>query len=336
MQRWNELSEAAQDLAAAGSSTVVTIGNFDGVHRGHRAVLSRLVKEARHRDALAVAITFDPHPLAVLFPDRAPQPLTGLEHKLELLSETGLDASLVMAFTRELAAWSPERFVQSVLVDALRVTAVVVGEDMRFGHRNSGDVSTLRALGETHGFEVLLLEDLGIEAEADGVGRRWSSTWVRELLAAGDVVTAETVLGRPHRMTGIVVHGDHRGRLLGYPTANMAQDSVGMVPADGVYAGWLVQLGLPEHDPARRLPAAISVGTNPTFDGHQRRVESYVLDRDDLDLYGQEVGVEFVRLLRPTLRFDGVEALIAQMQVDVEQCRPVLGLTAVDGEPLAP
>ncbi|MFN8080404.1 MAG: bifunctional riboflavin kinase/FAD synthetase [Kineosporiaceae bacterium] len=336
MQRWNELSEAAAALDASGSATVVTIGNFDGVHRGHQAVLRQIVAEAHRREALAVAITFDPHPVAVLHPERAPATLTGLDHKLELLAATGLDAVLVLTFTRELAGWSPEHFVQVALVDALHVRAVVVGRDMRFGHKNSGDVTTLRTLGKQLGFEVLLLDDLGFGADAPGEGstaradgegaegvRRWSSTWVRELLAGGDVARAAEVLGRPHRVSGEVVHGDHRGRLLGYPTANLSQDAVGLVPADGVYAGWLVLLEAPGEP---RLPAAISVGTNPTFDGHQRRVEAYVLDRDDLDLYGQQVGVEFVRLLRPTLRFDGVEALIVQMRQDVEECRQTLGV----------
>lgn len=336
MQRWNELSEAAAALDASGSATVVTIGNFDGVHRGHQAVLRQIVAEAHRREALAVAITFDPHPVAVLHPERAPATLTGLDHKLELLAATGLDAVLVLTFTRELAGWSPEHFVQAALVDALHVRAVVVGRDMRFGHKNSGDVTTLRTLGKQLGFEVLLLDDLGFGADAPGEGstaradgegaegvRRWSSTWVRELLAGGDVARATEVLGRPHRVSGEVVHGDHRGRLLGYPTANLSQDAVGLVPADGVYAGWLVLLEAPGEP---RLPAAISVGTNPTFDGHQRRVEAYVLDRDDLDLYGQQVGVEFVRLLRPTLRFDGVEALIVQMRQDVEECRQTLGV----------
>lgn len=336
MQRWNELSEAAAALDASGSATVVTIGNFDGVHRGHQAVLRQIVAEAHRREALAVAITFDPHPVAVLHPERAPATLTGLDHKLELLAATGLDAVLVLTFTRELAGWSPEHFVQAALVDALHVRAVVVGRDMRFGHKNSGDVTTLRTLGKQLGFEVLLLDDLGFGADAPGEGstaradgegaegvRRWSSTWVRELLAGGDVARAAEVLGRPHQVSGEVVHGDHRGRLLGYPTANLSQDAVGLVPADGVYAGWLVLLEAPGEP---RLPAAISVGTNPTFDGHQRRVEAYVLDRDDLDLYGQQVGVEFVRLLRPTLRFDGVEALIVQMRQDVEECRQTLGV----------
>jgi len=336
VRRWNGLEEAAADLAAAGTSTVVTIGNFDGVHRGHRAVLGQIVKEARRRDALAVAITFDPHPLAVLFPERAPEQLTGIEHKLELLAETGLDATLVMTFTRQLASWSPEHFVRTALVEALRVNAVVVGHDMRFGHRNSGDVGTLRELGARYGFDVLLLDDLGFAAGTDeghtvpagaDPARRWSSTWVRDLLVAGDVATAAGVLGRPHRVTGTVVHGDHRGRLLGFPTANLSQDAEGLVPQDGVYAGWLVLLDQPG---VPRMPAAISVGTNPTFDGHQRRVEAYVLDRDDLDLYGQKVGVEFVRRLRPTVRFDGIGALITQMRIDVEQCHDALGVPRPD------
>jgi riboflavin kinase/FMN adenylyltransferase len=347
VQRWSDLTEAAAFLAAAPAATVVTIGNFDGVHRGHRAVLSRIVEEARLRDALAVAITFDPHPLAVLRPEHAPAVLTGLDHKLALLAETGLDAVLVMSFTRELAAWTPQRFVQEALVDALRVTAVVVGHDMRFGHRNSGDVSTLRELGDRLGFEVLLLEDLGFtdaagveEPAADGLegahGRRWSSTWVRDLLLTGDVETATGVLGRPHRVTGTVVHGDHRGRQLGFPTANLSQGSIEMIPRDGVYAGWLVLLdGAGAYGTAgtdgQRMPAAISVGTNPTFDGHQRRVEAYVLDRDDLDLYGQAVAVEFVRLLRPTLRFDSVAALVVQMGADVEECRVALGIAEPAG-----
>ncbi len=333
VRRWNSLEEAAADLAAAGTSTVVTIGNFDGVHRGHRAVLAQIVKQARRRDALAVAITFDPHPLAVLFPERAPAQLTGLTHKLELLAETGLDATLVMTFTRELASWSPEHFVRAVLVEALRVGAVVVGQDMRFGHRNSGDVNTLRQLGQGYGFEVLLLEDLGFAAGTDegqaapqgaDPARRWSSTWVRDLVVNGDVATAAGVLGRPHRVSGTVVHGDHRGRLLGFPTANLGEPIQGLVPADGVYAGWLTRLDLASGSVDRVLPAAISIGTNPTFDGTSRRVEAYVLDRTDLELYGERVAYEFVRMLRPTLRFDGVEPLVTQMHADVQECRATL------------
>jgi riboflavin kinase / FMN adenylyltransferase len=324
VQRWSGLGEVPPGYGPA----VVTIGNFDGVHLGHQAVLTRLVEEARRHHARAVAITFDPHPLAVLFPDRAPAMITSPEDRLELLAETGLDAVLVMEFTRDLASWEPERFVREVLVDALGASVVVVGHDTRFGRRNSGDVGTLRTLGAELGFQVDLLDDLGGTDAAHPSGRRWSSTWARELLGTGDVVTAAEVLGRLHHVVGVVVEGDHRGRGLGYPTANLSQDSAGLVPADGVYAGWLVRPARSAQDPDHRLPAAISIGTNPTFDGTQRRVEAYVLDRDDLDLYGERVAVEFTRLLRPTLRFDGVDALVRQMAKDVEECRSVLGVKA--------
>jgi len=357
VRRWNDLDEVPAGI----ERSVVSIGNFDGVHRGHRAVLGEAVTRARAASAVAVAVTFDPHPLRVLRPDRAPEPLTGLEYRLALLAATGLDAVLVLPFTRELAGWAPERFVREVLVDRLGALAVVVGRDMRFGHRNSGDVTTLRALGEEHGFEVVVVPDTGLAeparpaearegadtaapAGATEGAQRWSSTWVRDLVAEGEVETAAEMLGRPHRVTGPVVHGDHRGRTLGYPTANLSPDSVGLLPADGVYAGWLVRHGpeareagragagrsAVEHLPAtaavaERLPAAVSVGTNPTFAGTGRRLEAYVLDRDDLDLYGEVVTVEFVRRLRPTVRFDGVEQLLDQMARDVADCRSVLG-----------
>ena len=328
MQRWNGLDEVPTGFGPS----VVTIGNFDGVHRGHQAVLGRLVAEARRAGGAAVAITFEPHPLAVLHPEHAPAALVGLDQRLELLAGTGLDAVLVMEFTRELASWEPERFVREVLVDTLHAAEVVVGRDTRFGRRNSGDVATLRALGELFGYRVEILEDLGGADAAHPSGRRWSSTWARELISTGDVGLAAEVLGRPHRVVGTVVTGDRRGRELGYPTANLSQNAQGMVPADGVYAGWLLR-AVPagagagvETDPEHRLPAAISVGTNPTFDGTQRRVEAYVLDRDDLELYGERVGVEFVRFLRPTLRFDGIDALVVQMALDVDESRAVLGV----------
>jgi riboflavin kinase / FMN adenylyltransferase len=311
--RWTNLSQ----VPAGFGPSVVTLGNFDGVHRGHRAVLGAVVEQARATGASAVAVTFEPHPVAVLHPERAPQLITGLEHRLALLEGTGLDAVLVMEFTRELAAWTPEHFVRSVFVEALGARVVVVGKDTRFGVRNSGDVTTLRTLGREHGFEVLTLEDLGGEV-------RWSSSRVRALLAAGDVSGAAEVLGRPHRVSGTVVHGDHRGRELGYPTANLGPVVSGLVPADGVYAGWLLRPGLSADDPDSTMPAAVSIGTNPTFDGTQRRVEAYVLDRTDLDLYGESVALELVERLRPTERYDSVEALLEQMAQDVERCRTVL------------
>jgi riboflavin kinase/FMN adenylyltransferase len=228
---------------------------------------------------------------------------------------------LVIEFTREFAQQTPEEFVRGTFVDALGACAVVVGKDTRFGVRNSGDVGTLRELGASHGFEVIALDDIGEGADE---GARWSSTQLRSELLAGNVDHAAQILGRPHRVTGTVVHGDHRGRELGYPTANLSQDHEGLVPADGVYAGWLVRLDLDEGAPDRTLPAALSVGTNPTFDGHQRRVEAYVLDRTDLDLYGERVAVEFVSHLRPTLKFESIDTLVEQMAQDVVRCREIL------------
>src|SRR5665648_565047 len=183
--------------------------------------------------------------------------------------------------------------------------------------RNSGGVDTLRQLGAEHGFEVLTLLDIGN-------GGRWSSSRLRGLVTAGDVAWAAEILGRPHRVSGEVVHGDHRGRELGYPTANLSQESEGLIPADGVYVGWLIRPTLPESEPDRALPAAISIGTNPTFEGMQRRVEAYVLDRTDLDLYGETVIVEFVERLRPTEKFDSIEDLLLQIADDVERARMVL------------
>jgi riboflavin kinase/FMN adenylyltransferase len=314
------------DAVPAGfGPSVVTIGNFDGVHRGHQAVLEAVVEAARRRGVPSVAVTFDPHPVAVLRPEHAPAVLTTTEDRLRLLEAAGLDAVLLIAFTLEFARWSPERFVREVFVDLLHAQAVVVGRDTRFGHRNSGDLGTLRELGEKLGFEVEVVEEFGPRQGDAESGRRWSSSWVRELLAEGDVRAAAAILGRPHRVVGVVVHGDHRGRELGFPTANLGQDAVGKIPADGVYAGRLVRPALPPGAPDAVLPAAISVGTNPTFDGTQRRVEAYVLDRDDLDLYGERVAFEFVERLRPTVRFDRVEALVEQMAADVARSRQVLG-----------
>jgi len=318
--RWSDLSQIPQGYGPS----VVTLGNFDGVHKGHQAVLSTVVQKARDRGpdgTYAVAVTFQPHPVAVLHPERAPQIITSPEQRLELLSRTGLDAVLVMEFTRELALWTPERFIVDVFVKALGASLVVVGEDTRFGVRNSGDVRTLRRLGAKHGFEVLALTDIG-------EGGRWSSSRVRALVTAGDVSGATEILGRPHRVAGEVVHGDHRGRELGYPTANLTQSSAGLTPADGVYAGWLVRPSLPDRHPDHRLPAAISIGTNPTFGGTQRRVEAYVLDRNDLDLYGETVCVEFVERLRPTEKFESIESLLAKIADDVERCRTVLSSIA--------
>lgn len=314
MHRFTDPAQTPDELTPC----VVTLGNFDGVHRGHKAVLSRLVEIGRERGLPTVAVTFDPHPLAVLHPDRAPELITPGSIRDDLLAAAGLDGLLVLEFTTEFAQQSPQEFVESTFVDGLRAKVVVVGVDTRFGYKNSGDVDTLRELGATHGFEVVALEDVGD-------GERWSSTSVRQALSEGDVAAAARVLGRPHRVVGTVVHGHHRGRELGFPTANLSPDSDGLVPAEGVYAGWLTRLDRAAGEPDRTMPAAISIGTNPTFDTKDRRtVEAYVLDRDDLDLYDERVVVEFVEHIRPTLRFESIDELLVAMAKDVEQCRAVL------------
>lgn len=313
MHRWTNPSETPDSLRPC----VATFGNFDGVHLGHRAVLSRLVQEGASRGLPSVAVTFDPHPASIFHPDTleliAPAALRD-----ELLENTGIDGLLVLSFTREFAEQTAEEFVVSTFVDTLGVAAIVVGQDARgFGRGYTGDVETLRELGLAHGFDVVVLDDLG-DTE------RWSSSAVRRHLAAGEVSAASAILGRPHRMTGTVVHGAHRGRELGYPTANLSGDALGLVPADGVYAGWLTRTSRPVGDPERTMPAAISVGSNPTFDGTVRTVEAYVLDRTDLDLYDEEVLVEFVEHLRPTLRFDSIDELLVAMAADIDTCRQVL------------
>lgn len=314
MHRWTDSAQTPDSLRRS----VATFGNFDGVHLGHRAVLSRLVQEGQQRGLPSVAVTFDPHPAALFSPEHGLELIAPGRLREELLAETSLDGLLVLDFTREFAEQTAEEFIVRTFVETLGVAALVVGADARgFGRGYTGDVDTLRKLGATHGFDVVVLDDLGN-------GERWSSSAVRRHLAAGEVAAAAAILGRPHRMTGTVVHGAHRGRELGYPTANLSEDALGLVPADGVYAGWLTRSGLAAQDAERTLPCAISVGTNPTFDGTLRTVEAYVLDRTDLDLYDEQVSVEFVEHIRPTLRFESIEELLVAMAGDIEKCRQVL------------
>lgn len=299
---------------------VATFGNFDGVHRGHQAILGRVTQEAAERDLPAVVVTFDPHPVEVMHPERAPELIAPGELRDELLGEAGIDGVLVIPFTREYAQTSAVDFVVGTFVEGLRAECLVVGADTKgFGAGYTGDVELLQEIADDRGFDLVVIDDVGD-------GERWSSSIVRRLLAEGDVAGAAEILGRPHRVIGEVVHGQHRGRELGFPTANMSQDSLGILPADGVYAGWLVRRDLPKDHPGRRLPAAISVGTNPTFDGVRRVMESYVLDRTDLDLYGERVAVEVVERIRPTLRFTSIDELVDAMNDDVTQTRTVLGL----------
>lgn len=298
--------------------SVVAIGKFDGVHVGHQAVLERMKEDARSANARSVAVTFDRNPLEILRPEICPENVVSTERKIELLGELGLDATLVLTFDRTLASLDAEDFVRRILVDALGVVTVLVGRDFRFGRGGKGDPELLRELGPKHGFTVDVVEDV----HPEGAERRVSSTWIRELLAAGDVATAATVLGRPVSVSGEVVHGLKRGRELGFPTANLSEVIDALAPADGVYAGWLE-----DHETGVRHPAAISVGTNPTFDDVERRqVEAHVLDESGLDLYGHHVTVEFTDHLRGMTAFDGMEALITQIAADVSDARRRLDL----------
>jgi riboflavin kinase/FMN adenylyltransferase len=318
VQIWRSPDDVPGDLGR----TVVVIGNFDGVHRGHRHVVERAREIADQRGLPVVAVTFDPHPMAVLRPDHAPTTLTSIDERAELLGGAGADAVLALPFTLDVAGWSPEEFVDRILVGVLHASGVVVGANFRFGHRAAGDVALLADAGRARDFTTE-----GIVLDAGPMV--WSSTYVRTCLAAGDVAGAAEALGRPVTVRGVVSRGDERGRQLGFPTANVAIGDPGerptAAPADGVYAGWLRRL-----DTGERYPAAISVGTNPTFDGHrERRVESHVLDGDnpgDLDLYDVEVEVEFVARLRGMVRFDSVEELVAQMKDDVARTRDLLAV----------
>jgi riboflavin kinase/FMN adenylyltransferase len=310
------------EVPAGFGPSVVAIGKFDGVHAGHRAVLERAMVDAAGTGAKVVAVTFDRNPLAVLRPELCPADLIGVTQKAQLLAETGIDATLMLHFDRELASISAREFVERVLVGALRVRTVLVGSDFRFGRGGAGNPELLRELGEELGFRVDVVDDVrAIEGD-----RRVSSTWIRELLTEGDVATAAKLLGRPHSVWGEVVHGLKRGRALGFPTANLATDLEGFVPADGVYAGWLVDEGSADGlRPGIRRPAAISVGTNPTFDDVPvRQVEAFVLDETDLDLYGHRVEVQFVARVRGMIAFEGVDPLVAQMTDDVARVRTLL------------
>ncbi|MCQ1948016.1 bifunctional riboflavin kinase/FAD synthetase [Arthrobacter sp. zg-Y1116] len=326
MYYWNDLAEIPADIGP----TVITIGNFDGVHLGHQHVLNRLVKVARAQDAAAVAISFDPHPAQVHRPESAPELIMGLVDRVQALADTGLDGLLMMHYTLDLASLTAEEFVRTVLVEALHVKTVVIGHDVRFGRGNAGDLDTMRGLGRELGFDVEAVEDFGALPDGPDSGRRCSSTWIREALREGDVRIAARLLGRTHRMRGEVVHGAARGRELGFPTANLAPESSGLIPADGIYAGWLVD------EAGARWPAAVSVGSNPTFEGVSRQVEAHVIDRpaeevEDFNLYGQHVVVEFVARLRGMVAYTGPDALVAQMRLDVERTREVLSTESGPG-----
>ncbi len=310
MRRWHGLDE----VPPGWGRSVVSIGVFDGVHRGHQRVVGRAAEVARELGLRSVAITFDPHPDEVIRPGTHPPFLCTTKRRAELLSQLGTDAVIVLPFTLQLSQMGPDEFVQSVLVDKLHAARVIVGEDFRFGHKAKGDVPLLRDLGDKYDFEA---EGVPLVANGETI----SSTAIRAQLAAGDVVSASHSLGRPHRVEGVVVRGHQRGRALGFPTANLESLPHTAIPADGVYAGWLVCDS--DRYPDARWPAAISIGTNPTFDGAERTVEAYALDRDDLDLYGEHVGVDFAERIRDTVKFESIDALIEEMRRDVDRAREI-------------
>jgi riboflavin kinase/FMN adenylyltransferase len=308
--RWNGLNDVPSDWGEC----VATIGVFDGVHRGHQRIIARAAEIAAERDLPVVVITFDPHPDEVVRPGSHPPLLSTLRRLGELLAAMDVDALLVLPFDLDFSKLSPDEFVRAVLSERLHAAGVVVGENFRFGHKAAGDVALLAKLGEKYDFTA---EGVPLLV-ADGV--TISSSVIRERLAEGDVRGAALALGRPHRVEGVVVRGHQRGRALGFPTANLESPPHTAIPADGVYAGWLLTLDR-DGGETDRWPAAISVGTNPTFGGEDRSVEAYALDRDDLDLYGVHAAIEFTDWLRGTVRFGSVADLVAQMHEDVEQAR---------------
>lgn len=287
-------------------TNVVVIGVFDGVHKGHQLLLNRAKEIADGRTI--VALTFDPHPTTVFAPDKAPTMLTTLADRVELLKIHNADQVAVMKFNEKFAAMSPEDFVSTVLANQLHASTVIVGKNFTYGHKAAGNVDSLIKSGLTHNFTVDAQE---LKSDSSVI----SSSRIRALVIEGKVEEARELLSRPHRLDGVVVHGEKRGREIGYPTANLGNIEGQTIPADGIYAGWLT-VGI------NFWPAAISIGTNPTFEGERgRQVEAYALDQEGLDLYDKNASIEFGWYLRPTLKFDSLDELLVQMKKDCDRAR---------------
>lgn len=306
MQRWRGLEDIPQDWGRS----VVTIGSYDGVHRGHQLIIGRAVERARELGAPSVVVTFDPHPSEVVRPGSHPPLLAPHHRRAELMAELGVDALLILPFTTEFSKLAPADFIVKVLVDKLHAQLVIEGPNFRFGHKAAGNVQLLTEFGATYDYSVEVI-DLYVSGEAGG-GEPFSSTLTRRLVAEGDVAGAAEILGRPHRVEGVVVRGAQRGREMGFPTANVETLPHTAIPADGVYAGWLNANG-------ETMPAAISVGTNPQFDGTERTVEAYAIDRVGLDLYGLHVSVDFLAYVRGMAKFDSLDDLLVAIAADVKR-----------------
>jgi riboflavin kinase/FMN adenylyltransferase len=326
VERWR----GQDDIPSDWGRCVLTIGVFVGVHRGHAELVARAVKSGRARGVPTVLMTFDPHPMEVVFPGSHPAQLTTLTRRAELAEELGIDVFLVMPFTPDFMKLTPDRYIHELLVERLHVLDVVVGENFTFGKKAAGNVAILRKAGERFGFAVESVSLVAEQHQSESV--TFSSTYIRACVDAGDVIAAAEALGRPHRVEGVVVRGEGRGRGLGYPTANVAPPMYSATPADGVYAGWFTVLGRKYSSgapgtgtvlPGERYPAAVSIGTNPTFSGRTRTVEAYVLDTT-ADLYGQHVAVDFVARIRGQEKFDSVDTLIEAMGRDTDKARAIL------------
>ena len=304
------------DRGGLNRPSVITIGAYDGVHRGHRAVIAQVRELAHSLDCQSVVVTFDRHPASVVRPESAPKLLTDADQKLELLAETGVDVTCVVTFDEAKAQMSPSEFARSVLSDGLNTKVIVVGEDFHFGHRRQGNVDTLRELGVELGFRV---EPIRLIERPDGVNEPVSSTAIRRALAGGQVEVAANLLGRPYEVRGEVVRGDQRGRTIGFPTANIAVPQAMCLPADGVYAGRFID------EDSRSWMCAVNLGRRPTFVEHSEHslLEAHLLDFEG-DLYGRRVRVTFEKFLRSERKFDGLESLRSQLVADVAAVRSTL------------
>jgi riboflavin kinase/FMN adenylyltransferase len=309
LQTYSVLSDVPSDIG----KTAVTIGKFDCLHLGHQSLFSNLITVANRESLTPTVVTFDRHPDHLLRPDRAKLPIIGNNQKHSIIEASGAKVLVELEFNHELASKTPEEFVKEILVETLNAQVVMVGEGFRFGNQGSGDAQTLRDLGQQYGFSVSEVKPIEIGGETV------STTRVRNLLDQGDVAMVAKLLGRVHVAVGVVEHGLKIGRKIGFPTANLSREAEGYLPLDGVYSGWLVSEGI-------RYPAAHSVGINETFQAVPRLVESHVLDETELDLYDKVVTLEFIDFVRPVEKFDGVDSLVAQINLDLEVVRQQLGL----------